>query len=230
MVLGLCDTDSYGLRSSITLRHQHGPMWQPRHSYLCDPCWQNGTWIMAGIGSWNQTWLLDAVWVWISPWPPNGSYILNNQHDLWWWPRLQDNVLASVETGDTDAKTESGCCWTMEPDMTLDSSLGPDITMILGDNTDRFDWHGPSWVTSLGHWHGLRWFQTPRVHKSLDGNRSHDYEHTPPLLHQGHWPIYGTRQQTRPKHYYGSRWQSGHPLQPIPQHLHLFSLASFPTM
>lgn len=59
--------------------------------------------------------------------------------------------------GNTDIKTESGCSWTIEPDMTLDSTLGPDITMILGYNTSFFDWHGPSWDTSLGHWRDLRW-------------------------------------------------------------------------
>lgn len=96
--------------------------------------------------------------------------------------------------------------------------------------------HKSFWLawSLLGHipW-TLTWsqvvFQTPRVHKSLDGNRSHNYKHKPPLLHQGHWPRYGPRQETRPKHYYGPRWQSDHPFQPIPQHPHLFWLTSLST-
>lgn len=96
--------------------------------------------------------------------------------------------------------------------------------------------HKSFWLawSLLGHipW-TLTWsqvvFQTPWVHKSLDGNRNHNYKHKPPLLHQGHWPRYGPRQETRPNHYYGPRWQSGHPFQPIPQHPHLFWLTSLST-
>lgn len=68
--------------------------------------------------------------------------------------------------------------------------------MVLSGSAGLFDRHGPCGGTSLRHQPGQKWWPRLRVRRALSGNRSHEHQHRPPWLHQGH-------RQRRSCHHHG---------------------------
>ena len=89
---------------------------------------------------------------------------------LWWGKEL--SLLGSCQRVGPLPRTT-------DPDMVLNHSPGPDITMALGGSTDHSDWYGPgcSWPLDTSMVTGG--IPDPGIHMGFGGNMGHRDHHRP---------------------------------------------------
>lgn len=96
--------------------------------------------------------------------------------------RLQPRSLASVgplvATWATNFNTDPSCSRTMDPDMVLNISLGPIVTMATDSDKGYPDQHGSRGSIAPGHKHGP-WRQTIGISMALDGRGAMDISTDP---------------------------------------------------
>lgn len=106
------------------------------------------------------------------------SILLRPKHGLRWQPRPGTSAWFLVVIQATDINKDPVCNWTMDPDMTLGSSMGPNAMVALSSNSGHSDYYGPM------RQHGPQTFtwlllvvQTMDISMALGDNLCHDHQY-----------------------------------------------------